>query len=614
MRLTILSFVLGFSVSSFAVTISASDLCEALAQAAPKADASAVVAHLIGTKLDFANQRERLERLTGERPLKNGKYLSERGSSSGRKAARSELMRELRALGYAPTLEKFDGGANIVATIRGATEPRDVIEVTAHFDSVGNPGADDNGSGLSLVMELARLMKQYPPGRTVRFVLMDLEEVGFQGSQHHAAVVRANSSRENLLGVLVLDTIAWAPAEPDMQLVVMEVGSREMARNRSQYDARVKFARMLLYQMNRMRGRDGTLQVSVETGGSFPRTADHGPYWMNGLPAVLVGEAFEDGLITPMYHTQDDRTRTLNWSFYESVSRLMAEMLAFAAKARLTSDVESDDLAQALNREDRTVSGALAWPPAALERTPFLPPWVEGPKEKDPEHEAARGVLDRAFVLGDLTEGAGIVVGGERVWLVGEKTGVLDISEMSSAAKNEIAAEVAEFGGVIWALADEPSDASLKRLRSDILGGADPSMAVQVRGDLPARYFDVDAFEDVDWVERGTSFEKLRKVLSDPDRDSVLVLARRREDGQEVLRGGLAVRHFNSVQWTEVGPLTWEEARDLRMLVGRRRLPPILIFTGADFSEGWRHWCLARVWTPEARENLHRTDRFTSEF
>lgn len=604
-------------------------ICEALTQNAPGTDSSSVVAHLIGQRLDFENQKERLERLTGAKPLnRTGEILKERGSDEGRDRTREVLMAELRKMGYKPTLEKFDNGANIVATIEGLTHPKDVVEVTAHFDSVHNPGADDNGSGLSLTMELARLMKAHPPGRSVRFVLMDLEEVGFQGSLHHTEKIKENEANENLLGVIVIDTIAWAAAEPDLQLVVMEIGDANMAASKKIYDRRMSFAQMLTYQLGRMGGRDTTLRVSVETSGAFPRTADHGSYWMNGLPAVLIGEAFENGLITPKYHSDEDQTWSLNWGYYESVSRIVAEMLAFSAQAQLGASVESSELDQALAREDQSVGTdpGKAWPPKALAREPFLPPWAEKPGKPDPDHISASRLLDRAFVLGDLAEGTALFTTrfpaeGEpnRAWFIGDKSGVIDVSNLNSGALAEIGEELKAFGGEIWAVDGVPTEAGLKRLRREFLDkDLESGDGIQERDDFPSAYFNIDGFDNTYEGHRSKKPAKILKALNNPEYDSVLALARRREDGHEVLYGGLAVRQFNGVEWSEVGPLTWDEVREMKAKLNPRHdgTPPIMIFTGASFNEGWRHHVLARVWTAPARLSLieNGNDKFITEF
>lgn len=75
------------------------------------------------------------------------------------------------------------GGEDIVARI-GRGKYR--VVVGAHFDAAeGSPGANDNGSGVAVVLELIKTMKSYAWNCTVDFVFFDQEENGMIGSQFY---------------------------------------------------------------------------------------------------------------------------------------------------------------------------------------------------------------------------------------------------------------------------------------------------------------------------------------------------------------------------------------------------------------------------------------------
>src|SRR3954470_9402880 len=105
---------------------------------------------------------------------------------------------------------------NVVATLRG-TDPASadrVYVVGAHYDSrvtdVLNatsdaPGANDDGSGTSAVLELARVMAPRPTEATIVFVTYAGEEQGLYGSNHLAEV--AQQQGWNIQGVLNMDII-----------------------------------------------------------------------------------------------------------------------------------------------------------------------------------------------------------------------------------------------------------------------------------------------------------------------------------------------------------------------------------------------------------------------
>ena len=89
---------------------------------------------------------------------------------------------------------------NVIATLQGTASPERFYVVTGHLDSrvtdVLNftddaPGADDDGSGVACVLELARLFatRQFPG--TIIFATVDGEEEGLYGSTHMAQQMAA---------------------------------------------------------------------------------------------------------------------------------------------------------------------------------------------------------------------------------------------------------------------------------------------------------------------------------------------------------------------------------------------------------------------------------------
>ncbi|HEY9669783.1 MAG TPA: M20/M25/M40 family metallo-hydrolase, partial [Coleofasciculaceae cyanobacterium] len=61
------------------------------------------------------------------------------------------------------------------------------ILIGAHYDAVpGTPGADDNATGVAVLLELAKAFAAEPPRHPVRFLAFDMEEYGLLGSQQYA--------------------------------------------------------------------------------------------------------------------------------------------------------------------------------------------------------------------------------------------------------------------------------------------------------------------------------------------------------------------------------------------------------------------------------------------
>ena len=84
---------------------------------------------------------------------------------------------------------------NVVATLRGSVTPERIYVVTGHYDSrvtdvmdatSDAPGADDDASGVAVIMEMARVMAAHKPAATIVFAAVAAEEQGLYGSDYLA--------------------------------------------------------------------------------------------------------------------------------------------------------------------------------------------------------------------------------------------------------------------------------------------------------------------------------------------------------------------------------------------------------------------------------------------
>lgn len=88
-------------------------------------------------------------------------------------------------------LEKNFTAANICGIVKGTTKPDSIIFITAHYDHLGGmgadtyfPGANDNASGVALLLNLARSYAQHPQKYSIGFVCFAGEEAGLIGSKY----------------------------------------------------------------------------------------------------------------------------------------------------------------------------------------------------------------------------------------------------------------------------------------------------------------------------------------------------------------------------------------------------------------------------------------------
>ena len=127
----------------------------------------------------------------------------------------------LTALGYQVSTEpvSVDGGSslNVIAEKPGTgAEPRGLVVVTAHLDSINTrggaaaraPGADDNGSGSAGLLSIAAALAEHPQQvHDLQLILFGGEEQGLFGSRQHVARLSAGE-RARIRAVLNMDMIA----------------------------------------------------------------------------------------------------------------------------------------------------------------------------------------------------------------------------------------------------------------------------------------------------------------------------------------------------------------------------------------------------------------------
>jgi hypothetical protein len=88
--------------------------------------------------------------------------------------------------------------ANLVAATQNGKADREII-LSAHIDSAGTPGAEDNASGVAVLLELARILPTLQSPFRVRFVFFGAEELGLLGSQAYVARHREDLQRCQLM-------------------------------------------------------------------------------------------------------------------------------------------------------------------------------------------------------------------------------------------------------------------------------------------------------------------------------------------------------------------------------------------------------------------------------
>ncbi|MEH2265750.1 M28 family peptidase [Nostoc sp.] len=252
-----------------------------------------------------------------------------------RSLTRTYITTELTKFGWQPKLENFSEGVNIFAERLGTDKAAKAILVAAHYDTVAlSPGADDNASGVAVVLEVARLLGSRPTPRTLQLAFFDKEEAGLLGSQ---AFVSKTRRLQNLGGAIVMDMVGYAcytvgcqkypaglPVTPpsDKGDFLAVVGDTEHLPLLNAFQSSHMLPSTALNKQESNLPAVLTLPIPFK-GLLTPDTlrSDHAPFWYQGVGAVLVTDTAN--LRTPHYHQPSDVPATIERSFFTGAAQIV---------------------------------------------------------------------------------------------------------------------------------------------------------------------------------------------------------------------------------------------------------------------------------------------------
>ncbi|NWF76659.1 MAG: M28 family peptidase [Nitrospirae bacterium] len=228
---------------------------------------------------------------------------------------------------------------NIAATLHSInnSNSNEYILLGAHYDAAwGSPGADDNASGIAVLLESARLLSKYNFKINIEFVAFTLEEPQPQtihfliGSDHFAR----NSKKLNkkYKAVFILESVGYTDNSEGSQIVPLFV--RIPVPRTGNFlgviaNRKSNFLMNNFYQI----AKSYVPELSVITykvplsGRLIPETrfSDHASFWNYGYPAVMLTDTAM--FRNPHYHTFHDKKETLDFNFISLVAKSVISTL-----------------------------------------------------------------------------------------------------------------------------------------------------------------------------------------------------------------------------------------------------------------------------------------------
>ena len=209
---------------------------------------------------------------------------------------------------------------NVIGKITGTLYPEQYYVVCGHYDNFKLdpvpgpldtvPGADDNVSSISGILETAKLLVNFPLEYSVLFIAFDEEEKGLVGSLAFAdSAVRQGM---NLKGVINLEVLGYDSDNDGKFMLITNSNSEALAG----------------YFLNAIQVYQIGLQGQKNFNGGY---SDHYSFWLKGFKAIT--HAQSDSNFTPYEHTKYDTYDKFNPNYF-----LKMVKAAFVTLASLATD------------------------------------------------------------------------------------------------------------------------------------------------------------------------------------------------------------------------------------------------------------------------------------
>ncbi|EIW56722.1 Zn-dependent exopeptidase [Trametes versicolor FP-101664 SS1] len=284
-----------------------------------------VVAALVNN-ISVPQLRADVRYLTGE--SSSSEIVSRHSFSSGVLIAAEWLKTNFENLGATCELKPYLSGfaPNVICSFKGSEDTTETVLISAHYDSRGSfgstraPGGDDDGSGTTTLLGIARTIarKGVQFKKNVQICAFSGEEQGLYGSRYYAQELRQKDA--NLTLMVQADMLAYhAPGEPAQLGLPDRIGTPEVTQLVATLSA--------IYS------------PELKVGFTPACCSDHQSFHGQGFPSTQVFER-AGPIADPMYHNSGDLSDRENYDFEQikSIAKVQFATLLHVAGFDLASD------------------------------------------------------------------------------------------------------------------------------------------------------------------------------------------------------------------------------------------------------------------------------------
>lgn len=208
----------------------------------------------------------------------------------------------LKSLGYQTQQICYRSGVcSVIADKLATSASQKTLLVLAHVDSVGRSfaGADDNGSGTAVLLEMARVLANSNLKKNLRFFVTNGEENGLLGAKHYVEELQKAGTLSQISLALNMDMVGY-----NQQNNIVELETNPP------YEALAKAFAEHAHTYTSLKTK-----ITLNAWGS-----DHVPFLEKRVPAILTIENWDTK--TPCYHASCDKPDTLNYAYAAEIGRM----------------------------------------------------------------------------------------------------------------------------------------------------------------------------------------------------------------------------------------------------------------------------------------------------
>lgn len=219
-------------------------------------------------------------------------------------------------------------GYNLIWEKKGATKPDEIIILGANYDTLLNdpktmkvdtsgamPGADNNGSGVAILLSMIEILDKLDLPKTVRIVFFDFEELGFLGSRDYVLKLKNDTGSQKIVGFINLVMLGHDSKRDDKEkkLNNMKLYLRSPLEKGAEDD--LKLTTLVTDHGKRLYN-----QIEFKPEANGMNSSSHINFWQAGIPAICLSQNWESDF-NPRFHTPNDFVETLNMNTYANAFR-----------------------------------------------------------------------------------------------------------------------------------------------------------------------------------------------------------------------------------------------------------------------------------------------------